>query len=84
VARFRTTQSFYADAVGVGRVKAGRTISDSQANAQPGDVVWVGLNANSLPAGMMPLDGSAQTMLTASRWAGVPVSAPTGVSSVDG
>jgi hypothetical protein len=85
MARFRSTQSFYADAVGVGRVRAGRTICDSQAAALPGDVVWTGLNPQSLPQGCIPLDGSAQTMLAASRWAGVPVSATIlGCDSVDG
>jgi hypothetical protein len=85
MARFRTTQSFYCDAVGVGRVRAGRTVADSQGAALPGDVVWTGLNSQSLPAGMQPLDGPASAMLTASRWAGVPVSATIlGCDSVDG
>ncbi len=30
------TASFYADAVGVGRVRAGKTVADSQVNALPG------------------------------------------------
>jgi hypothetical protein len=85
MARFRTTQSFYVDAVGVGRVRGGRTVSDSQSAALPGDVVWSGLNANSLPAGMVPLDASASAMLASSRWAGVPVAATVlGCDSVDG
>jgi hypothetical protein len=85
MARFKTTQAFYADAVGVGRIKAGKTICDSQANALAGDVVWTGLNSQSLPQGCVPLDGSASTMLSASRWAGVPVSATIlGAHSVDG
>jgi len=85
MARFRTTQSFYADAVGVGKVRAGRTICDSQSAAQPGDVVWNGLNAQSLPQGCIPLDGPANAMLASSRWAGVPVAATIlGSDSVDG
>jgi hypothetical protein len=85
MARFKTTQAFYADAVGVGRVKAGRTIADSQSAAQPGDVIWTGLNSQSLPQGCIPLDSSATAMLSGSRWAGVPVSATIlGGDSTDG
>jgi hypothetical protein len=85
MARFRTTASFYADAIGVGRVRAGRTVADSQANAVPGDVVWSGLNAQSLPAGFTPLDASATSMRAASQWAGTPVgNVCLGVDSVDG
>lgn len=85
MARFKTTSAFYADAVGVGKVRAGRTVADSVANAQPGDVIWTGLNAQSLPAGFTPLDGAADTMKAASRWAGTPVAnVCLGVDSVDG
>ena len=73
MARFKLTASFYADAIGVGRVRAGRTVADSQANAVAGDVVWTGLNAQSLPAGFTPLDASADAMKAASRWASTPV-----------
>jgi hypothetical protein len=84
MARFKLTASFYADAVGVGKVRAGRTVADSQANAAAGDVVWTGLNAQSLPAGFTPLDSAADTMRAASRWAGTPVGiACLGVDSVD-
>jgi hypothetical protein len=83
MARFKLTASFYADAIGVGRVSAGKTVADSQVNALPGDVVWTGLNSNSLPAGFVPLDASADAMKSASRWANVPVSATIlGVDSV--
>jgi hypothetical protein len=85
MARFRSTQSFYVDGAAVGKVQAGRTIADSQANAQPGDVVWVGLNSQSLPAGMVPLDSSATTMRNASQWANTPISATIlGVDSIGG
>ena len=84
MARFRTTASFYADAIGVGKVRAGKTVADSVANALAGDVVWVGLNSVSLPAGFTRLDASADVMRAASRWAGVPVGiACYGVDSVD-
>jgi hypothetical protein len=85
MARFKLTSSFYADAVGVGRVSAGKTVAESQGNALPGDVVWTGLNAQSLPAGFTPLDASANSMRAASKWAGTPVGiACLGVDSVDG
>jgi hypothetical protein len=85
MARFKLTASFYADAVGVGRVRAGKTVCDSQAAALAGDVVWTGLNPVSLPAGFTPLDGAADAMRAASGWAGTPVGiACLGVDSVDG
>jgi hypothetical protein len=84
MARFRTTASFYSDAVGVGKVRAGKTVADSVANAQPGDVVWTGLNAQSLPAGFTPLDASATSMRAASQWANTPVANVCyGVDSID-
>jgi hypothetical protein len=73
MARFRTTAAFYSDAPGVGRVRAGRTVADSTANALPGDIVWTGLNANSLPSGMTPLDGVADALRAASRWRNDPI-----------
>jgi hypothetical protein len=85
MARFRTTASFYADAVGVGRVRAGRTVADSAANSVAGDVIWSGLNSQTLPQGMTPLDASANSMRAASRWAGTPIAnACYGVDSIDG
>jgi hypothetical protein len=73
MARFQTTSAFYADAVGVGRVRAGKFVADSAANALPGDVVWSGLNSVSLPRGFTPLDSLANTMRAASRWGGTPI-----------
>lgn len=85
MARFRTHAAFYADAVGVGRVRAGRTVADSQANAQAGDIVWSGLNSTSLPASFEPLDAGATTMRNASRWAGTAFAATIlGADSTDG
>jgi len=85
MARFKLLSSFYADAVGVGRVRAGRTVADSQANALPGDVIWTQLNSNSIPRGFVPLDASASAMFAASQWAGTPVAATIlGADSVDG
>jgi hypothetical protein len=85
MARFQTTAAFYADATGVGKVRAGRTVADTAGNALPGDIVWTGLNAVSLPAGFTPLDASATSMRAASRWANTPVGTGClGVDSVDG
>jgi hypothetical protein len=75
MARFKLVGAFYADAIGVGRVKAGSTVADSVANALPGDVVWTGLNIQSLPQCFVPLDPSATTMRDASRWVNSPVPA---------
>lgn len=83
MARFRTVAAFYSDAVGVGKVSAGRTVADSQLAALPGDVVWTGLNSGSLPAQMVPLDPSAETMKAGSRWNGEVIAATIlGVHSV--
>jgi hypothetical protein len=85
VARFMTTAAFYADAVGVGRVRAGKTVADSANATLPGDIVWTGLNSNSLPAGFTPLDAAATSMRAASRWANTPVAnVCLGADSVDG
>jgi hypothetical protein len=49
------------------------------------NIVWNGLNSQSLPAGMVPLDASADAMKAASRWAGTPnATAILGCDSVDG
>jgi len=83
MARFRTHAAFYADAQGVGKVSAGRTVASSLAAALPGDVVWEGLNSGSLPAQMVPLDADAEAMKAASRWANETISATIhGVDSV--
>jgi hypothetical protein len=82
MARFRLTQAFHFQSF---RLAAGRTICDSAAAALPGDFVYGGLNANSLPAGCVPLDGLATTMKAASpRFANEATpTACTGVQSID-
>jgi len=80
MARFQLTQ-----AVLVGQVRwtAGDTVADSQAAAQAGDHVWIGLNSATMVEGMTPLDASATSMRAASRWAGVPLrNVISGVDSV--
>jgi hypothetical protein len=70
VARFQLTA---AVVVGAYRWNAGDTVADSQANAQSGDHVWVGLNSATMIEGMTPLDASATSMRAASQWANVPL-----------
>jgi len=60
MARFRMTQAFHFGSV---RVKAGGTLADSQANALAGDAIYTGLNANSVPLGAVPLDGSEAALM---------------------
>jgi hypothetical protein len=66
MSRFRTTQSFYCDAVGVGHVKAGSTVCDNQVLSVSGDVIWSGLTSQSLPPGFVPLDPAAVALKAAS------------------
>ena len=81
MARFQTTRAFHFGSL---RVRAGKTIADSQANAQAGDAVWTGLTAATLPQGFNPLDASASTMKGQSKWAGVPADVTiTGTDSID-
>ena len=80
MARFMLKQAFHFDSK---RVKAGGVIVDSQANAVAGDVVFSEMSAATLPPGCVALDGSATTMLAASRWAGVGFGTPSGVDSID-
>jgi hypothetical protein len=66
LARFMLTRSFHFSGT---HLRARKTIADSQANAQPGDVVWTGLTAASLPQGFNPLDAAGTTLKSQSRWA---------------
>jgi hypothetical protein len=88
MARFRTVAAFYVDSLSGGaaiRISAGRTVADSGANSSPGDIVWTGLNSQSLPQGLTPLDEAAVAMRAASRWGGTPLpDVSLGVDSVDG
>jgi len=80
MARFQLRQAFHFGSV---KVRAGGVIVDTVANQQPGDVVFAGMSAATLPAGVVALDGSATTMLNASRWAGIGFGAPSGRDSTD-
>jgi hypothetical protein len=59
MARFRSLVSFYVDPPGPGRIRAGRTVSDNQAGAQAGDVVWPGAVAG---PGLQPIDASGNAI----------------------
>jgi hypothetical protein len=81
MARFKLTQAYH---FGQYRVKAGGTVADTVANSQPGDMVPTpALTSSNLPAGLIALDGSATTMLNASRWAGIAPGNLTGRDSID-
>jgi hypothetical protein len=81
MARFRLSMAFNFGSV---RLKAGKTICDSQGAAQPGDTVWTGLNAQTIGDGFEPLDGSATTLKNSSRFAGQPArNSIDGVHSID-
>jgi hypothetical protein len=82
MARFRLTQAFHQ---GQFRLRAGQTIADSVGAAQVGDVVWTGLNSNTMGAGFTPLDAGATSMKAASfRFANEPAAtAISGRDSID-
>jgi hypothetical protein len=70
MARFRCNQAVH---FGSTRIQAGKTIADTQANAQVGDVVFPGLSSQSLPPGCVPLDGGGTTMKNASPLVNEPI-----------
>jgi hypothetical protein len=81
MARFQLTAALHTAQA---RYRAGTILADSQANALPGDKVWTGMNAASLIADMVALDGAATTMRNASKYAGVtPRGWITGAESID-
>jgi hypothetical protein len=81
MARFQVLEAFH---FGDKRVRAGKTIADSNANAQAGDAVWTGMNSNNIREFFIPLDASATTMKSASKYANAPAATSiTGVMSVD-
>jgi len=58
MARYVLTKAFWS---GQQKVRAGRTIAQTQAEAQPGDVVWTGtLPTGAVPVGSVP-SGTAHT-----------------------
>jgi hypothetical protein len=63
MARFRMTYAFHYGSV---KVVAGKTLADSVANRQPGDAIWTGLTAATVPKGAVALDASATTMYSTS------------------
>ena len=72
-----------AHVFGAVRVRAGKNIVDTVANAQPGDVIVGPLTSSSVTPTMAPLDAPATALKNASQYAGAPVpNAITGVSSI--
>ena len=57
MARYRLTQSIYSDAPGVGKVRAGKVICTTQAEMQPGDILWVNAPPNLPTAGVSTITG---------------------------
>lgn len=82
MARFGSTASFL---VNHKKYRAGQTYADTVGNALAGDVVWaaVGTSAGMSP-GLTPLDASATTIMSGSRFANVPPFRIDGVNSIDG
>jgi hypothetical protein len=81
MARFRMT---YAFSFGSVKVPAGKYLADSAANSAPGDFIWTGLTAATVPRGATAADAAGITMLAASPWAGVTWGWASGAESVDG
>jgi hypothetical protein len=83
MARFRLAAAFVVG--GYKRYRASTVLADSVANAQPGDVVWTGMNSVTIREFFVPLDASASAMFAASQYAGTPApTAITGADSIDG
>jgi hypothetical protein len=79
MARFRLAAAFHVG--GSIRYRASTVLADSGANAQPGDVVWTGMNSNTIREFFVPLDASAADMFGNSKYAGRP--APTAITGAD-
>jgi len=81
MARFRMTYSFHYGSV---KVPSGKVLADSVGNSQPGDFIWTGLVAATVPRGSVALDAGATTMYSSSPWASVSAwGGPSGVQSID-
>jgi hypothetical protein len=85
MARFQLTRAFVYMG-GSRRFPAGTVLTDTYTymGAYPNDIVWTGLNSQTIGPGFAPLDASAVTMKAASIYANEVVSRPTGVDSVGG
>jgi len=80
MARFQLTQSIFVKDT---KYHGGEVVTDIQPPSVPTDRVWIGLTAATMAPGMVPLDGLATTMKSASAFAteNVP-SVITGVNSI--
>jgi hypothetical protein len=79
MARFRSQAAFV---IAHARYKAGTIFADTVGNALPGDVVWAscGLSSSMSPM-LIPLDGTATTIMNASVFANYTV--PCTISGVN-
>ena len=81
MSRFRLTQAI---AISQKRFHAGEIVTDVLPVGVPGDRYWQGLSATAMAPGMVPLDGGASTMKSASAFAGEVIRCTiTGADSVD-
>jgi hypothetical protein len=80
MARFGSTVAFF---VGGRKYKAGQTYADTAGNALAGDVVWVGMSSQTMSPGLIPLDGPATTMKSASVHVGKQVNLIDGANSIE-
>jgi hypothetical protein len=71
MARFRCTGTII---IGDRTYKAGTVFADSPGSMQAGDVLWTpyppGLTKDNVGCNLIPLDGGAQSIMAASRFAG--------------
>jgi len=82
MARFRVHKAF---STAQERFYAGQVVTDTIPLTVASDRYWPGLNAATLPSGLVPLDGSATSMKAASVWASEVLPATIlGVDSIGG
>jgi hypothetical protein len=65
MARFRLIRTHIINGIACG---PGSTVADSQSGAIPGDVVWEGFTPALISNAMVPLDPTAEWMVTQSPW----------------
>jgi hypothetical protein len=82
MARFRSVGCFV---IGARKFKAGTIFADTVGNALAGDEVWPGgLTSAQMSPSLVPLDGTASTMMAGSRFANTPTTTIDGANSVHG
>jgi hypothetical protein len=79
MARFGSTVAFV---VGGKRHKAGQTYCDTKANQIGTDVIWAGMSSSTMSPGLIPLDGAATSMKSASVYSGIQTNLIDGANSI--